>query len=184
MPETTESVEPATGARRARNPLTLLALVLVVAAVLSAGWFGWSWYRAAHDDALAYSQARDEALRVGEQAIQNLNTLDYRKAQQGIRIWEDSTTGDLHDQLVSGSAAFLGQIAQAKTVTTAKVLDGAVTELDERAGKASVIVAVDITVTPTTGQPTDKRERLSGQLTRTGSGWKLSAVGQVPVSAS
>ncbi len=176
---------PAEPANRARpNRWTLLALVLVAAALASAGWFGWSWYSAAHDDALSYSRTRDDVLRAGEQAIQNLNTLDYRTAQQGIRVWEDSTTGDLHNQLVSGSSTFLDQIAAAKTVTVAKVLDGAVTELDEHAGKASVIVAVDITVTPETGQPTDKRERLSGQLTRTSTGWKLSAVGQVPVSAS
>ncbi|GIH18412.1 hypothetical protein [Rugosimonospora africana] len=175
--------EPPARAGRA-NLWTLLALAMVAAAVVSTGWFGWSWYAAAHDDTLTYSRTRDDVLRAGEQAIQNLNTLDYRTAQQGIKVWQDSTTGDLHNQLVSGSATFLSQIAEAKTVTVAKVLDGAVTELDEHAGKASVIVAVDITVTPASGQPADKRERLSGQLTRTGTGWKLSAVGQVPVSAS
>ena len=168
---------------RARSPLLPLAMLLVAAAVAAAAWSGWSWWRAAHDDSLSYSRTRDQVLQAAEQSMQNLNTLDYRTAQQGLAIWQDSTTGSLRDQLSQGGKDFLAQIQQAKTVTTAKILDGAVTELDDRAGKASVIVAIEVTVTPPTGQPTTKRERLQGQLTRTGAGWKLSAVGQVPVTA-
>ena len=167
---------------RGRIPV-LLALVLAVAAAGAAAWTGWSWWSAAHDDSLRYSHTRDEVLRSAEQGIQNLNTLDYRTADQGVQLWIESTTGTLHDQLNQGRQNFLQQIRQAKTITTAKILDGAVTELDDRAGKASVIVAVELTVTPATGKPTTKRERLAGQLARTGSAWKLSSIGQVPVSA-
>jgi Mce-associated membrane protein len=167
-----------------RRPLVSLALALVLIAAVGAGWTGWSWWSATHDDSLRYSQTRDEVLRSAEQAIQNLNTLDYRTAESGIGLWTDSTTGTLHDQLEQGRQNFLKQIQQAKTVTTAKILDGAVTELDDRAGKASVIVAVELSVTPATGRATTKRERLAGQLARVGSAWKLSSIGQVPVSAA
>lgn len=167
-----------------RRHLVSLALVLALIAAGAAGWTGWSWWSATYDDSLRYSHTRDEVLRSAEQAIQNLNTLDYRTAESGVDLWAESTTGALHDQLSQGRQNFLTQIRKAKTVTTAKILDGAVTELDDRAGKASVIVAIELTVTPATGRPTTKRERLAGQLTRTGTIWKLSSIGQVPVSAA
>ena len=64
------------------------------------------------------------------------------------------------------------------------VIWAAVTELDQHAGKAGVIVALQITVTPPKGEPTIKKTRLVGQLTRTSTGWKLSALAQAPVGAS
>jgi Mce-associated membrane protein len=169
---------------RISDPVPLVATVLAVVAGAFAAYFGWSWYDAAHDDALAYSRARDAVLRAGEQGVQNMNTLDYRKVDQGLAAWEGSSTGDLHQELVQGRAQFTSQVQLAKTVTTAKILDGAVTELDDRAGKAGVIVAVQITVTPPTGTPTTKQSRMRAQLTRTPSGWKLSALGQAPVGTT
>jgi Mce-associated membrane protein len=164
--------------RRLGDPPLGAMIILAVLATGCAGWFGWSWYDASHDDSLAYSRTRDDVLRAGEQAIQNLNTLDYRNVDQGLALWAGSTTGDLHQQIEQGRAQFEQQVRAAKTRSTARVLDGAVTELDDRTGKASVIVAVQITVTPATGRPTTKLSRLKGQLTRTPSGWQLSALGQ------
>ncbi|MEU1124512.1 hypothetical protein ABZ371_13330 [Streptomyces sp. NPDC005899] len=157
------------------------AIALTVAAAGAAGWAGWSRYDAAHDDSAAYAQARDEALAAGEQAVQNMNTLDHAHLEKGLDSWEDSTTGDLHSQLVGGRAAFVKQIEAAKTVSTAEVLSGAVTELDDRAGRAGVMVALRVTVTAPKGKPAVKESRMLGQLTRTPAGWKLSALGQAPV---
>lgn len=164
-----------------RNPLVMAAIALTVAAAGAAGWGGWSWYDAAHDDSAAYAQARDDALAAGEQAVQNMNTLDHQKLEQGLDRWEDSTTGDLHQQLVDGRDAFAKQIESAGTVSTAQVLSGAVTELDDRAGRAAVMVALRVTVTAPKGEPAVKESRMLGQLTRTSDGWKLSALGQAPV---
>lgn len=167
--------------RTVKNPLTAVALALVLLAAGAAGWGGWSWYAAAHDDTAAYAQTRDDVLAAGEQAVQNLNTLDHRKLSSGLDSWEDATTGDLHQQLAHGRPQFEKQIKQAQTVSTAKVLSGAVTELDDRAGRAGVMVALRITVTAPKGKPTAKESRLLGELTRTSAGWKLSALGQAPV---
>jgi Mce-associated membrane protein len=166
------------------DPLLAAALVPAVITASCAGWFGWSWYRAAHDDSLRYSQTRDEVLRAGEQAVQNLNTLDYRDVDRGLNTWQDSSAGELHQQITQGREQFEQQVRQAKTISTARILEGAVTELDDRAGKAGVIVAVQITVTPPTGSPTTKQSRLLGQLTRTPSGWKLTALGQAPIGGT
>jgi Mce-associated membrane protein len=158
--------------------------VLVVVAAVFAAWGGWSWYGAAHSGPPASAQLRDQVLQAGEQAVQNFNTLDYRKVAQGLALWEQSSTGLLHDEIAAGRAQFERQIEQTKTTTTARILDGALTSLNARAGTASLIVAVQITVTPVTGSPVTKQSRLAGRLTRTSGVWKLSALGQVPVGAA
>lgn len=166
------------------RPLLAVALVLALTAAVLAAVTGRSWYAAAHDDSAAYAKERDRALAAGRQAVLNLNTLDHRDVEDGLDTWLDSTTGDLLKQLTDGRAEFEKQIRQAKTVTTAKVLSGAVTELDDRAGRASVMVALRITVTAAKGKPTPKDSRMLAELTRTPKGWKLSALGQAPVGAS
>lgn len=170
------------GRRWQRDPLLVTAGALLVAAVAFAAWSGSSWLSAPR--ASGDAQVRDQALQAGEQAVLNFNTLDYRTVGQGVKLWEQSSTGTLHNEVVAGQTAFEQQIVQAKTVTTAKILDGALTGLNVQAGRASVIVALQITVTPATGSAATKQSRLAGQLIRTPSGWKLSALGQVPVGAA
>ncbi|MFB4305453.1 hypothetical protein [Actinomadura sp. GTD37] len=160
------------------------ATAVLVLAALFAAWAGWSWYAAAHDDAHAYSRTRDEALQAGEQAVQNLNTLDYRNLGPGLKTWQDSTTSDLYRQITQGRAAFEAQVTKARTVTSARILDAAVAELDERSGLARVLVAVEITVTPPEGDPVTKQSRLVGKVTRTSGGWKLSELGQAPAESA
>jgi Mce-associated membrane protein len=167
-----------------RRALPAAALVLALVAGGFAAWAGWDWYDAAHDDSAAYAVQRDEALAAGEQAVQNLNTLDHSDVEHGLDLWESSTTGDLHDQLVSGRKEFTTEVKEAKTVTTARVLSGAVTELDDRAGRARVLVALRVTVKASDGKSTDKDSRMLGELTRTGGRWKLSALGQAPVGGT
>ncbi|WP_279579721.1 hypothetical protein [Fodinicola feengrottensis] len=129
------------------NPVLVAAIALVVIAVAAAGWCGWSYQQAAHDESLRYSQLRDEVRQAGEQAVQNLNTLDYRNAAAGLAVWAQSTTGDLHQQLTDNRPQVTAQLQKAQTVTTARVLEAALTTLDDRAGTATVIVALKITVT-------------------------------------
>jgi Mce-associated membrane protein len=166
-----------------RRAVPAAALALALTAGGTAAWAGTDWYRAAHDESAAYALQRDRALAAGEQAVQNLNTLDHRQVDDGLDLWESSTTGDLHEQLVDGRAAFAKQVKAAGTTTTARVLSGAVTELDERAGRARVLVALRVTVRASTGS-TDKDSRMLGELTRTGGRWKLSDLGQAPVGSA
>ena len=124
------------------------ALVLAVLAAGFAAWSGWSLYRASSAGPPASAQLRDQVLQAGEQAVQNFNTLDYRKVAAGLALWEQSSTGPLHAEISAGRAQFTQQIEQTKTVTTARILDGALTALNSRADTASIMVAVQITVTP------------------------------------
>jgi Mce-associated membrane protein len=169
------------GASGSSRTLLYVAIAMIVVAGGCAGWFGWSWYRVAHSSSVSGARVRDEALQQGEQAVQNFNTLDYRTVGQGLKLWQQSSTGPLLREISTGRAQFEQAIRKAKTITTATVLDGSITALNQQAGTADIIVAMQITVTPASGQATTKRSRLEGALSWTTSGWKLSALGQVPV---
>jgi len=165
-----------------RNPLLVTSSALLALAVVFAAWAGWSWLSAPRTTPAA--TVRDQALREGEQAVLNFNTLSYRTVKQGVTLWEQSSTGTLHADIAAGQSTFEQQIEQAKSTTTARILDGALTELNTSAGTASIIVALQITVTPAHGAAATKQSRQEGVLTLTPSGWKLSSLEQVPVGAA
>ncbi|MFD7653857.1 nuclear transport factor 2 family protein [Actinosynnema sp. NPDC059797] len=156
--------------------------VAAVLAVLAAGyavWAGVSWWSTSSDESAAFSRERDEVLRVGQVGVVNFTTLDYRKVDEDLDRWLESSTGELRSEIESGRDGRKQQIADARTVTTSRVLDAAVTELDSRAGKAHLIAVVETTVTPEGGQAVKKVNRYQTDLTRTDAGWKLSALGPV-----
>jgi Mce-associated membrane protein len=165
-----------------RFPQALLtaAIALVVAAAGFAGWYGVAWVSAENDDSLSYSQTRDEVNRVGQVAIVTMNTLDYKTVDQGLKDWESATTGALHDEVVKGKVSSRDAIVAAESVTKATVLSSAVSELDDRAGQASILVALKVNVRVKGQEPADKFMRLAGKLQRTADGWKLYEIGQVP----
>lgn len=175
-----EVTEHAERTSRGRNPLVVAGAALVVVAVAAAVVFGVLWHGVANGQELATSQARDDALRAAEQGSINLTTLDYRNVAAGLDRWKQSTTGDLYNQLTQGNlvSTFTKQAQQAKSVTTGKVLDGVITELDGNAAQA--IVYMQVTVTAAGGKPTTKYVPLQWNLTRTSSGWKLSGLPSGP----
>ena len=170
--------------RIVRDPLLAVATVLTVAASIFAAWSGWSWHSAAQAGTAGLAQTRDQVLQAGEQDVQNFNTLDYRHVSQGLTLWEQSSADQLRAQIVAGQSQFEQQVEQAKTITTARILDAALVTLNINAGKASIIAAVQLNVIPSQGAAVTKQARLEGQLTRTASGWKLTALGQVPVGSA
>lgn len=172
--------EPVASESRLPRVLLTAAVALVVAAAAVAVWFGVAWFNASNDDAIAYSRVRDEVNRVGQNAVATMNNLDYNKVDQGLEDWEAATTGALHDEVVKGKAASRDAIVAAESVTHATVLSAAVSELDERAGQASILVALKVNVKVKGEEPKDKFMRLAAKLQRTGDGWKLYEIGQVP----
>jgi len=155
---------------------------LLAAAIVFFAASGWLWVSAPR--AAAAARVRDDALRAGEQAVLNFNTLSYREVGKDLGLWARSSTGPLHRQVTTSRAAFEQQVRQARTVTKATILDAAMTSLNIRAGTAHIIVALQLTVTPAGGTAVTKQSRLAGELTRTAAGWKLRQLGQVPVQAA
>lgn len=161
---------------------TVAVAVLAVLAVAVAGWFGVSWYRAAHDEPLARGMDRDAVLQDAQQATINLNTLDYRRVQDGLTLWEQSATGSLLDEVRANRVTYARAITDSRTTTTARVLDGAVAELDERAGIARVLVGVDVTSHREPGDASCVRRRMQLEMRRAGTVWKVDKL--APVGAA
>jgi Mce-associated membrane protein len=160
----------------ASDPLRASAIVITLIAVVCAAWFGGSWLSAASSSSLAYSQARDGVLQAAEQGVVNLNTLNYHRARQDLELWLASSTGSLHSGLAQELQQEVQVTQQDKLITTATILDGAVTRLDASAGTASVMIALTFTVTVSNATPATKFESELGELTKTSSGWKLSSL--------
>ncbi|MGW7537072.1 hypothetical protein [Amycolatopsis sp. NPDC054798] len=157
-----------------------LAQTAAVLATAAAGWAGYTWWQASHDDGVARAVVREDALRAGRSAIAGLTTLDYRQAAAGYQRWLDASGGALHDELAQDRQGSLDRIGQAKTVTTGKVTDAAVTEVDTAAGTAKLIASVELVVAPAGEDAVTKRSRFQAGLTRAPDGWRVTALGQVP----
>ena len=127
---------------------------------------------------------RDQVLLAGRQDIVVLNSLDYRDIDGGLAHWRGASTGQLHSSFADVTAADRKRIADAKAVTTARILEAAVVSLDPSAGQARIIASVELTVTPASGKAVVKRERQQADLQRVGSGWKVSGLQQVGVTVS
>lgn len=163
------------------SPRTVTIMIAVPAglAVAAAGLFGTSWYRAAHDASLAAGIARDTVLQDAQQATINLNTLDHRRVQDGLALWEQSATGVLLDEVRANRATYERVITDGATTTTATILDGAVAELDERAGTARVIVGVDVTSVREQGEASCVRRRIQLEMRRAQTVWKVDKLAPV-----
>ncbi len=158
---------------------TLTVAVVAVVAFAAAGWFGVSWYRAAHDETLALGMDRDAVLRDAQLATLTLNTLDYRRVQDGLTLWEQSAAGSLLTQLKANRATYAKAITDSTTISTAKVLDAAVASLDERSGTAQVFVGVDVTSQSDQGDPSCVHRRARLDMIRAGNAWKAGGLDPV-----
>lgn len=157
---------------------------LLAVSVVFAAWSAVSWYDAGHSESVRYAASRDQALAAGRQEIATLDSMDYRHTDAGLRAWLAASTGPLHDELQRAQVQSTRQIQQGRTVAVGRIVDAAVTELDDRAGTAQVIASVTITLTPGGGTASTQRNRYQAGLTRTEDGWKLSSLTAIPVSAS
>ncbi len=170
--------EPSPTRRRLR-----FALVGAAALVMLSGLF--AWWQAAGDDDIARAETRDAVLITARQHIETLNSLDYRSVDEGLDAWLDATTGTLHDQLEAVGADERQLLADQKKISTGKVVDAAVLDLDD--DSATVIASVEITVdddADSAQEPTVKRNRFSADLVDVDGTWKLENLQQVAVNLS
>jgi Mce-associated membrane protein len=181
----TTSSEPPAPTTRSWSRSELVRMLLLAAAVLLAVSGSAAWWQAAHDESIDAARARDAMLVQARQGIETMNTLDYRSVEKGIDAWASVTTGTLHDQLAAVSAEDRQLLEDQAKITTGRVVDAAVTDLDDKTG--TVIAAVEVTVRDGkdgAADPTVKRNRFSADLVRVGGTWKLENLQQVAVDLS
>lgn len=153
---------------------------LTVLAALAALFFGARLALALTDDGLELAAARDAVLVDARQAAVNLNTLNATDVDAGLDLWEQSATGPLLEEYRRNRDTYARFVQEARRSTEAEVVDAAVSEVDVRAGKARVLVGIDVVLRPEGQEPLLSRQRLQLEMTRMPDGvWKASRI--VPV---
>lgn len=164
--------------RPLRSALAVVA-VLAVLAGGTAGWYGVSWFRAAHSESLDLAIERDTVLREARQAAVNLTTLDPVQVEGSLDLWQGSVTGPLAEEFGNNRQSYARLISEHRSRSESEVIDAAVAELDSRQGTARVLVGLDVTVTPEQGEPAVSKQRLQLQMSRTEDGWKAGGINPV-----
>lgn len=157
--------------------LGLAAVLAAATLVLVVGRDGDGGSRPAAASSLA---ERDEVLAQAERAVVTLTTLDAEAAEASIRSWQDVTTGELRSALQGEQETVRQLIDVGETATTAAVQQAAVQTLDADAGTATVLVGLDITLTPTGGEAVVEPQRLVVTMARTDDGWRAADLATVP----
>lgn len=158
------------------DPLLSGLIVLVVVAVLAAGWFGFRWLSAANDTELSYGRERDTVLQAAGSALTTLHTVDHRTAERDVDRWIGVTAGGLHDDLDGDRDGQLKRARSSRTVSTAKLVRAAVVDLDAHAGTARVIAVLDVRLSAKNAKPSTERRRMNAELLRSADRWKIAAV--------
>ncbi|MDQ7802288.1 hypothetical protein Q5425_00995 [Amycolatopsis sp. A133] len=153
--------------------------VLVVAAVLSvlaAAFSGWAWWRAAADDSAARGRERDAVLAAAGPELVTLNTIDYRSAGADVDRWIAAATGRYGKDLAGDRQLQIDRATTARTVSTASLVQAAVTEIDVNTGKARLLAVLDVRVSTGGGAVAPRLNRLTVDVSRSPAGWKIAGV--------
>jgi Mce-associated membrane protein len=126
--------------------------------------------------AAATAAARDQVLIAASEAVETLNTLDHRDVAGGLETWESVTTGELGDQIAGIQADQAAALAEAGAVSTARVVEAAVVDLDAAAGAAEVIAFVEVTIQPGSGRASVDRHQYSVEMRRVDGRWLVAAL--------
>jgi len=172
-------VEPTAAQRRSGFWLLIGFLIVVLIAVSGVI----AWLTAATSDDLQTARTRDAVTVAAHRGIETLNSLDYQKVDAGLKKWVSVSTGTLADQLGGISSEDRKLLAEQKKVSTGKVLEAAVVNLDSTT--ATVIAAVEVTVADGTdpdAKPVVKRNRFSADMVLVKGDWKVENLQQVPVN--
>ncbi|MEU8637396.1 hypothetical protein AB0C38_34910 [Amycolatopsis sp. NPDC048633] len=153
--------------------------VLIVAAVLSllaAGFTGYSWWRAASDDSAARGRERDAVLAAAGPELVTLNTIDYRSAGADVDRWIAATAGQYGKDLAGDRQVQIDRATTARTVSSASLVQAAVTEIDVSRGTARLLAVLDVRVSTSGGAVSPRLNRLTVDVSRADSGWKIAGV--------
>ncbi len=170
---------PVAGTRR-RGRLPAAGLIVASVLVMASGLF--AWWHASGDENIELAERRDAVLIAAKQHIVTIQSLDYRTIDEGLKNWDDITTGTLNDQIKAITGDERAYLVDQKKVTTSKVTSAAVLDLDKNT--ATVIASVEVTVgdDPAVGsEPVVKRNRYSADLVEVRNRWKLENIQPVPV---
>lgn len=147
------------------------AAAAAVAALLATSVLAWQLSEPPPSNEVATAAAtRDRVLIAASDAVEVLNTLDHRDVEAGLQAWESVTTGALAEQISGIGRRQSAALSSVRAVSTARVVEAAVTDLDVDAGSATVIAFAEVTVTKS-GKGHQARHRYAVDLRNVGGRW-------------
>lgn len=169
----TGRTEDAVLRRWRRTALAAGALAVVAGIAL-----GWQTARSAPapTDGPSTAAARDQVVIAASEAVETLNTLDHRDVAGGLDAWESVTTGELGDQIAAIQSDQAEALKEVGAVSTGRVVEAAVLDLDAAAGTAEVIAFVEVTVSPRAGRSSIDHHQYSVQMRRVDGRWLVAVL--------
>jgi Mce-associated membrane protein len=170
------SDEPTAPTQPKPRQLPLKALALAAAVVLLCGFAAASGYLVWRHHGVTQEQQRTaEFNAAARQGVVNLMSVDFTKAQEGVKRLLDNSTGKFKDDLADTADALSQSVQQAKVVTTVTVDSTAVESMSADSGVV-LVAATSEAVDTTTKERKPAQWRLSITLTRDGGQLKMSQV--------
>lgn len=164
----------------ARQPVFLVASVLVMVGLIASVTFGILWWVTSSSDAAQNAKARDEAVAAAEQAIAAFAEVDYQNPDKYRNQQVAVSTDELAKHVNDGWKQARQVIVQAKRSSEIKFFDIAVEELNAYEGTASVIASSEVTLS-FEDQSAKLPRRWRAQLKRVDGEWKLSDIELIPI---
>ncbi|MEU3273690.1 hypothetical protein ABZ639_22860 [Saccharomonospora sp. NPDC006951] len=163
--------------------LTFGSAALALAALVTAVYFGISWWVTSGKEASGVAAEREDVVRSTGTAVVALTELDFEDPDAYFQRQREIATGDLLEQMNQNADQYRKTIAEAKTKVVSTVQDVGVQELDVSEGKASVLATVRTEVAQGEQKGT-KVLRLELEMVRVDDKgtWKLSNIGEVPIA--
>lgn len=133
----------------------------------------------ARSDDLEFARTRDEVAEFARHAVAVMNTMDHRTVDEDLAAWAEVSAGTLREEVTNLGEDRRKQLADARSVTEGEVLSLAVRELDARAGTATALAAVKVSVSTGGQDATNRYQRFEAALNRTDQGWRLTDLARV-----
>ncbi|WP_405134552.1 hypothetical protein [Nocardia sp. NBC_01388] len=128
-----------------RKAVTLGSIALLAVAAVAAAWFGGTWIVGGLLRDRPRAEARDAALVAAQQAAINITSMNLKDINGSVALARSSMTGDLLAASDKGDAQIKKSAADSNVNSTAKVVGGAVTELNSERDHAAALVVFEVT---------------------------------------
>lgn len=177
--ERREPSEPRSSAL-ARQPVFLVASVLVVVGLIASVTFGILWWVTSSSDAAQNAKARDEVVAAAEQAITAFAEVDYQNPDKYRNQQVAVSTDELAQHVKDGWKQARQVIVKAQRSSEIKFFDIAVEELNAYEGTAAAIASSEVTLS-FEDQSAKLPRRWRAQFKRVDGEWKLSDIELIPI---
>lgn len=162
---------PANRSDRLLLPATIAVSILLLVALVFAGWFGYGWAQAGFSEK-PRADAREAALDGARQAAINLTSMNPDDVEGSVKTMESSSTGDMLNQITENRAKLVQAATDSKSKLESSVLGASLTELNTDDDTAKALIVLSQTTTAPNQAPSKQRITWTLSLQNADGTWK------------